>query len=486
MISQWLKGLNCILACLVFLLGVTAGIFWLKRPKEVTYLSLHSKESGLPKNSFELSPESYTRIGSSLFALEQAPPTLQLPDLRQQLHYYGKNGRPDAQSDHLLLHFSLGANKVIVSIPPREKLYLIFDRKTTPGRYIFSPNNEKSSLWLEASLVDSEVQIQLTLENDKGEKIQEPEAFAQFRLPEKEFIRYGAGTTWELGPYRVDGTLLARQHARWFGIDRFLERHGGEEYKFTFNKHRIDFTENEDLYSVFVSVGDCLIWDHNRWKAVTPGKDSFGYPLLVVKKIEERLMGLELWDVEGKGKVSLNLLKSSEPWTIQNSQSVLQHIFKFVGARTRLQSVFEINRERMILKPSDWLLLTTKGWKKLATPEEIDQYVKRKLIGTLFVFEGVKRKDERQVMQGSLYSPQRNEFQTVELALQIRGQTNYSRHKVTKDHRKDKDDDEEDDEDDDDDEDDEDEEFFPIPAIRDTNNVHTPRVLTSPKPKIES
>ena len=129
-------------------------------------------------------------------------------------------------------------------------------------------------------------------------------------------------------------------------------------------------------------------------------------------------MTFELWDVEGKGKILLNLLKSSEPWAVQNTQT-LQHMFKFLGARTRTQCVFEINRERVILRPSDWLLLTPKGWKKIATEEEIDNYVKRKLSGTLFVFEGIMRKDEHQIMIGTLYSPTRHECQSIELALQV-------------------------------------------------------------------
>lgn len=419
MIGQWLTWLNCTLIGLALLLGLAGGVFWLKRPPEISCSNPPSKECGLPKGSFELAEQAYQQVGEPLLALQQTAPTMQLPDLRPQLIYYGKNGRPDAQITHTLLHFSLnGNNKTVVSIPPGEKLYLIYDRKMTPGRYGFSPQNEPTSLWIEGTPIDNEVQIKVTLENDKGEKILEPENLAQFRLPEKEFIRY-AGTSWEIGSFRVDGTLLARQRARWFGPDCFLEHHGGKEYDHSVGKQRIDFGENDELYSVFVKAGDCLIWDQKNWKMVTPGNESLGHPLLVVKKIDERLMTFELWDVEGKGKILLNLLKSTEPWAVQNAQA-LQHMFKFVGARTRTQCVFEINRERMTLRPSDWLLLTPKGWKKLATEEEIDNYVKRKLSGTLFVFEGISRKDERQVIMGRLYSPARNDFHAVELALQVK------------------------------------------------------------------
>ncbi len=419
MIGQWLSWLNCTLIGLALVFGLAGGLFWLKRPAEIACPHLTSKECGLPKGAFELTEVAYQQIGEPLLTVQQVPPAMQLPDLRQQLIYYGKNGRPDAQSDHTLLHFSLNGNKTVVSIAPGEKLYLFYDRKSAPAHYNFSPQNEKTSLWIEGTPVDNEVQIHVTLENDKGEKIVEPEAFAQFRLTEKEFIRY-AGASWEIGTFRVDGTLLARQRARWFGPDRFLERHGGEEYQQIVGKQRIDFGENDDLYSVFVKAGDCLIWDQNRWKGVLPGEESLGRPLLVVKKVDERLMTFELWDVEGKGKILLNLLKSNEPWAVQNAQT-LQHMFKFVGARTRTQCVFEINRERMTLRPSDWLILTPKGWKKLSTEEEIDQYVRRKLSGTLFVFDGISRKDEKQIMLGTLYSPARNECQSVELALQAKG-----------------------------------------------------------------
>ena len=67
------------------------------------------------------------------------------------------------------------------------------------------------------------------------------------------------------------------------------------------------------------------------------------------------------------------------------------------------------------------LLMTPKGWKKLTTEAEIDQYVQRKLPGTLFVFNGISRKGERQVMTGTLYSPSRHESQPVEFVLQVGG-----------------------------------------------------------------
>jgi hypothetical protein len=134
----------------------------------------------------------------------------------------------------------------------------------------------------------------------------------------------------------------------------------------------------------------------------------------VIKKIEERLMNMELWDPEGKGKVSLNLLKSSEPQAPVN----IQQKFKFVGARTRSQFVFEIDGDRLLLSPHDWLLLTKDGWIKLQTPEEIDAYVERKTPGPLFVFDSVEKRDDHLLLLGTLFNTSRTDMQPIEIPLQ--------------------------------------------------------------------
>jgi hypothetical protein len=412
---RWLPWINFFIFSMICFLLVGMGIIELVRPRTLVYNSPVLKQWGLPAGAFTLSSQAYSHINEPFFHLQFAPPTTQLPDLRAHLFYYGKNGRPDAQSDRTYLHFSLNGNRTIASISPGEKLYLQYNKKNLPSHYVFSPQNKETSLWIEPTLQNDEVLIHLFSKNEKGEILTEPETHAQFKLPEKEFIRF-AGAAWELGPWKVDGTLLARQRAKWFGPDRFLEQHGGEDYQHTLGKQRIDFGENEDIYSVFVSTGDCLIWDQNRWKIITPGATSLNYPLMVVKKIDERLMGLELWDIEGKGKLNLNLLKSIEPWMSCNAQTI-KNTFKFVGARTKTQCIFEINQERMLVSPSDWLLFDHKGWKRLTTEEDIDRYVKRQVTGMLFVFEGLKRKEDHQVMLGTLYNTSRSDSQTVELAI---------------------------------------------------------------------
>jgi hypothetical protein len=249
--------------------------------------------------------------------------------------------------------------------------------------------------------------------DDEGDIVRTPRAYAEFTLPEKEFVKT-SNNSWELGKWRVDATLLARQKSRWYGLDRFIETHGGNEYKNWMNRQRIDFGDGDEAYSVYVGNGECMIWKDNRWQVATPGSDTLPYPILCVKRVDERVMNLELWDVGGKGKVVLNLVKTGEQWMPKN----IEDSFKFIGARTRSQYIFEIEDERTFLSPHDWLVHTDTGWKKLITPQDIDDYVNRKITGPLFVFDGVEKHDDKQVITGSLYSAARTEMVPVELQLQ--------------------------------------------------------------------
>jgi hypothetical protein len=412
MIRDWLYKITLIIVALgVFLLFYGLWLHW-SRPSTIPPKQPIEEKSKLPERHFKMKEEEYNYIGEPVLALKKSTVSLQLPDLRQQLAYYGKNGRPDALEKQVLLNFGLPGSKSIATIAPGEKLYLSYDRSQKPPKFIFSPNNEKSSLWIEAAPQGNEANVHVKMTNETGKIIQTPQANANFLLKEKDQTR--VGKSWDIGKWRVDATLLSRQKARWYGRDVFLETHGGEEYADTIGKERIDFTDEENPYSVFVKEGDFLIWTDNHWRSPTPGEDTTRFPLMVAKKVSDRVMNLELWDVEGKQKINLNLLKSAE----MKIPSGIQQNFKFVGAKTRSQFIFEINKERMTLKPKDWLLMTKKGWIKLTTPEQIDDYVNRKITGPLFVFDGVIKKGDTQIISGTMYNASRTEMQPIELPIQ--------------------------------------------------------------------
>lgn len=401
-----------VVACSTFL-TIFAVCLFIFHSKPLLQKEFGNPKRALPPLAFSFSPEDYAAVGEPVLYLKSTPPRLHLPDLRSFLIYFGRNGRPDAAIDTPKLYFGFQGNKSSMAVAPNQKIYLVYDKKLSPCKYTFSPENQETMLWFVAEGEGNEANIKLAMRDSDGSVIEEADGLGAFRLTEKEFIRTANQGPWDIGQWRVDGTLLARQKARWMGIDRFLEKHGGEEFSDWVGKQRIDFGDAEECYSVYVRIGDCLIWNDEKWQAVKPGAESLEKPLLVVKKVEDRVMMLELWDAAGKGKVCLNLIRMPENSSSQNVASD----FRFLGARTKTQVVFEINRERMILKPNDWLVLTNEGWRKLKTADEIDDYVNRKIIGPLFVFEDVVRKEDKHVLVGTVFTPNRTEMHSVEVAM---------------------------------------------------------------------
>ncbi len=452
MIKNRLAWINYIIGSLAIALVAGGFLILLFHSEEIPVSNKPPPKTALPKRAFALPSEAYNLIGAPLLSLQFAPMSQQLPDLSRYLIYYGKNGRPDATTENPLLHFAFTGNKVISSVTPGQKLYILYDRNLHPPQYVFSPDNKETSLWMEAGAQNNEAVVKVSMRGDNGVVLSEPTNRAVFNLPEKEYTRFGGASLWEIGKNRVDATLLARQRARWYGPDVFFAKHGGKEYADFASKQRIDFGEGDEAHSVFVGLNDSLVWVNGRWKSVKPGVDSLGKPMMVVKKIDDRLMNLELWDPEGKGKIALNLLKTSEAASPAN---VIQQ-FKFVSARTRTQFVFEINKERILLSPQDWLVLTKDGWIKLATPEQIDDYVERKIIGPMFVFDAVEKRDDKQYLMGTLFNSARTEMYPVEIPLQQSTNAAGSAGRSTNSIKGCSLDDDEDDDDDDDDEDDED------------------------------
>jgi len=413
MIGRWLKVINYAFAAVIAGLFVGALVLFIAKPTPEMPETTTTQQFELPKNAFRQPEASYKAIESPALSLSFSPHNAQLPDLRKFLTYYGKNARPDAQDEKQPLYFGFTGNKSTTPLAPGERLYIMYDKYLNPPQYLFSPDNKKTALWIEAEQRGTQATIKVSMVDDEGDLIRTPRSYAEFALAEKEFAK-GNNNTWELGKWRVDATLLARQKTRWFGVDKFIDTHGGDEYKNWINKQRLDFGEADDVYSVYIADHQCMIWKDNHWQVATPGQETINYPILCVKRIDDRVMNLELWDVGGKGKVMLNLVKSSEQWMPKN----IEDNFHFVGARTRSQYIFEIENERTTLRPNDWLVLTDTGWKKLITPQEIDDYVNRKVTGPLFVFNGVETHDGKQSISGTLYSAARTEMVPVELQLQ--------------------------------------------------------------------
>lgn len=452
---RWLSLLNLALAAAIVL--IVTFCFLAPQKDEIPTFSSFTVPKELPKSPYAQADEFFQEIGESLFTLKWVPPQMQLPDMRHELLFYGKNARPDVTAGATSFHFLLKGSQENAVVREGERTYLVYKGNYSPkGRawdmagdsftaspqplwgdisttddipkdpYVFSPGNQPTPLWFEVKSVgEQKIEVRISMLDEKGALVLAPADLRTFQLQAQEFPKTQP-QAWQIGGFRVDATLLVRQRARWVGPDLFLTLHGGEEFAHAIGKERIDFCDGPNAYSCFVGVGDFLIWKDEKWRMTNPGVDSQHFPLLVVKKIDDKILTFELWDPEGKGKIPLSLVRVKEHTTMPN----LAQEFKFVGAKTWAQFIVESRQgERLTLRPHDWLVCTPEGWIKLDSASQIDAFVEQSLTGPLFVLEKMDKKNGRQVLIGHLFNTMRTEVEEVELTAATPAPlANYYRH----------------------------------------------------------
>jgi len=125
MAKKWLSLINVVVGSLGIMLLLAAAVIAISRPSEIPIIDAAVVKNTLPKRSFAQSQEAYNTIGQSLLELKFSPLSIQLPDLRKYLIYYGKNGRPDAISEQTLLHLLSPEIKHHSCRPRSKTLYYI-------------------------------------------------------------------------------------------------------------------------------------------------------------------------------------------------------------------------------------------------------------------------------------------------------------------------------------------------------------------------
>lgn len=126
-------------------------------------------------------------------------------------------------------------------------------------------------------------------------------------------------------------------------------------------------------------------------------------------------MHFELWDVEGKARLPLTIFRAK----LHEPMPDVVAEFKFIAAKTWAQYIIECRGKRLILKPSDWLVLTKEGWIRLTTAQDVDHFVMQKLQGPLFVVDKMHKKEGKQVLTGHIFNASRTDMKEVELTLNL-------------------------------------------------------------------
>ncbi|MGK5594416.1 MAG: hypothetical protein ACSNEK_03550 [Parachlamydiaceae bacterium] len=404
----WINRSLALASLFILLLFSISGLFYnhsFERPE------ISKKTHFLPKNAFQLPEETYKQLTSPALALHHVAPDLLLPDLRVRLSYFGSNQRPDAGKESRQFYFSIGNIKTIYSAKPEEKIYLI--RDNSAKSLTLSPHNQPTSIWFVAKPQNKGALIDVYLLGVNGKRVTEPGERVQFFLPEKTLSANTAA--WSIENQKVDSTLLFRQKARWHGQDLFLGLFGGQAFAYTNLKQRIDFGEGEDHYVIFASPGEYFIWKNHRWTTPSKNEMTQNYPLLSVRKMDEKTLNLEVWSVGGQFKVPFTLVRSPDP--MPNEEAVLNN-FEFLGARTKIHFMFKVDGVREIVGPGDWFILQDGKWRKIKKAKDVDLYAEGNLIGPLLVISKGQTLNDRQ-LSAQLFNASRTNV--IEIGLPLGG-----------------------------------------------------------------
>ncbi|WP_100934356.1 hypothetical protein [Candidatus Chlamydia corallus] len=335
-----------------------------------------------------------------------------LPDLRKEVIFLGSNDRPDACGRKFSLQLASSKEHYVASL--KERIYLNVTPSSRGPVYSFSPKGVPTELWIEcfSVSVDGRVEVKVRLQGLNKELISKPRDY------ETLFLNPPATKLdcWEIGGIRVDASFPVKQKIRRIGVDKFLLMHGGSEYADKVTKERVDFvSSDEENYSRYLAVGDVLLWDGNFWQTCGEFQgSSTAVPLFEVKRIDDKVMIADLWNVGGTQRQTISLVKGL-PSPIEINEIVRE--IEFIGMRSWSKPIVLVGGQRLILSPDDWILRTATGWEKLSKAEQIQDYLTGRATGPLLVFEKLEKDLRGFVLRGHMFNAQRTLVETISLPL---------------------------------------------------------------------
>jgi len=429
------------------LLVVATLISWLHKDEVALATPRVPRPPNLP---FSFQQKNAPTFGPPFLSTQEHSLVLRLPDLRNTFMYHGSNFRPDITDNGSLVNIGIRGQQSSLQVQPNTPVYLAYNARAGGLRWGFSPDNTPTNVWVEIAPKEASAEFSVFLKQNET-LVQEPEEFTHFTVAQLHIpatIRGGAN--WEIGGLRVDSSLLLRQKAMWHGQDLFLQQQGGKLYQDKAYKERVDFPLPEGgSYPIYVSTGDCFIFTENRWQEVAPGPESRSKPLLVARKVDERNISFDLWDEEGKNRISLELHKSVNPVQFNPNLNL-----KLIGARSKQDWIISLHGVRMLIREDDWLLYREGKWQKITDIETLDAYIEGSIKGILLTLDGTEKNGNDVSLVGTLFDESRSRVHPVKISLFKSLEKPQKRPPIqTSEDESDDDDDDDDEYDDDDDED---------------------------------
>jgi hypothetical protein len=162
-----------------------------------------------------------------------------------------------------------------------------------------------------------------------------------------------------------------------------------------------------------VSKGDYLFYASGAWQK---GGLEFAKGRPLAKIIAATPSGVEalVWDETGffKEIVSLKFLNLAPYSFVQ-----LDSLFASLKQRNATEVSCIMGKRRVVLKPGTWWIKSAKGWKRLKTRLEMEDYLSYRLLGELIIIEGLESFQGKGVIKGRQIDPLRTSEQPFSMSV---------------------------------------------------------------------
>lgn len=395
--------------------SLVAGLLFLSRlvvREAPPQLASSSEGRGLPKRYFRQDPDEYAQIKGPFMELDRDLSSMQLPSLKNVLHYLGSSQRPDLKSSEAHLKFALLPGVEVREILQGEPLYLVTETSGKKSRYRFAAPGVATPLWVTAELVDEEVVITTHLLDEGGGQVIEPLDHLEWKPKKRSGSAVGRGKQWTLGEFVADRTILNKQKLRWSGQDLFLKDLGGADYALQATRERIQFGEGESRYVIYLKEGEGAVFVDGKWVPKPLGVATQNEPLLYLKEMSGTGISFELWGAETGEMLSLRMQRSPPDWS-----GIAQMKVTFSSVRTRRKVSLSVGDQLLDVSVQDWLLIDKGFVSIIDTLEKLEGLVAGRDRGVLCVLRDLLEESGEYYLEGTFYDGSRSASQAFRVRL---------------------------------------------------------------------
>jgi hypothetical protein len=191
--------------------------------------------------------------------------------------------------------------------------------------------------------------------------------------------------------------------------DLLIQMYGGKS--FDLYKKRFRLTIENNISPTYLEQGDVFfIESGNIVKIKKFLKDKVIYK---VEGVEEKSLKLKIWTKDGL-QTSMVTIPISRP--LLPVTNLLEDMKK-IQKRSDNSVTCLLDGRNVILRQGDWVLIQKGKFKNLRNTDEINQYLGCFLKGELFIFDGIKKIENKEVLLGHLFNEDRSSFKKIEIIL---------------------------------------------------------------------